>query len=215
MIVYAIAPSLYWRVLKKLPASEVQILYTLVGMFALFIGTFIGTEVFHVNRLIGGVLIISAVVLVTKQKGHWKLGKYALMLILSTVIYGAAVVADNYIITRSFFTIPFFEIVQFGIPGILLFFVNPKTIRRVKGVILHKKTITTMLLTSFFFFLNYLFIFKAYKDGGAASQVNMFFSIETVITVIFAALFLRERNRLVLKIIASLLATVGVILLSQ
>lgn len=214
-ILYTIAPSFYYRVLKKLPASEVQILYTLLGMFALFIGAILGTELFHLNRLLGGIFILGAVVLVTQQDGKWKLGKYALMLIFSTVLYGAAAVADNFIITKSLFTIPFFQIIQFGIPGLMLLVVNPKSAKRVKSLVTHGKTIKTMGVNSFFFFLNYLFIFKAYKSGGSASQVNMFFSIETVITVIFAAIFLKERNRLVLKITASLLATMGVILLAQ
>ena len=214
-ILYTIAPSLYYRVLKKLPASEVQILYTLLGMFALFIGAIFGTELFHLNRLLGGVLILSAVAIVTQQDGKWKIGTYALMLIFSTVLYGAAAVADNFIITKSLFTIPFFQIIQFGIPGLLLLVVNPKSAKRVKGLVTHGRTIKTMLGNSFFFFLNYLFIFKSYKSGGSASQVNMFYSIETIIIVIFAAIFLKERNRLVLKIIASILATAGVVLLSQ
>ena len=213
-IAYAIAPSLYWRVLKKLPASEVQILYTLVGMFALFIATFVGTEVFHITWLLGGALILAAVALITKQEGKWNIGKYALLLIFSTVVYGAAVVADNYIITRQLFTIPFFEILQFGIPAILLFLINPKSPGKIGKMLRHKKVLLPLFVASFFFFLNYLFVFQAYKSGGAASQVNMFLAVETVAFVVFAAVFLKEREKLWLKIIASILATVGVILLS-
>lgn len=213
-ILYALAPSIYYRVLKKLPASEVQIIYAFVGFFALLFGVLFGTELFHFLRLIGGIIILSAIYLVTQKNGKWKLEYHALLLILATVLYGGAAVTDNYIITQHFFSIPFFQTIQFGIPALILLAINPKSIKRITPLFKNTKAIWTTAINSFFFFLNYLFIFKAYASGGTTSQVNMFFSLETVFIVIFSAIFLKETTNLKTKLFAGLLATIGVAFLT-
>ena len=57
---YTIAPSIYWRALKHLPISEVSILFDLTAVYILIFGISFGTEQFSMTRLIGGLLIVGA-----------------------------------------------------------------------------------------------------------------------------------------------------------
>lgn len=212
ILCYSIAPSLYYRVLKNMPISEVTIIYSLMGIFALIIGLLIGVETFHFSRLIGGLIIIISIGLLTFKERKWKSNKYFWMLILATLTYAIAAILDNRIISANYFSTLFFQTLSFGIPSILILLINPKSSQHLKKIY-NRRVYPIVLINALFFFVSFFTIYNAYKFGGDTSQVNLILSTEIVVTVIFAAIFLKERDNLILKIFAGVLAIIGVILL--
>ena len=53
----------------------------------------------------------------------------------------------------------------------------------------------------------------AIKEGGEASQVNTIAQAQVVLTVLFSAMFLNERDHLLKKFFCAILVTIGVLLL--
>lgn len=213
-VCYAIAPSFYYRALKHLPASEVGILYAMVGIYTLIIGVIFKTEAFLWTRALGGLLIFTATILVTFREGKLKVDRYVWMMIFATFVYAVAAITDNIVITRNYFTPAFFQILNFFVPMMIMLLINPGKIKFIKPILAKPKALRAIALNSIVFFFSFYTIFLAYKAGGSTSQVNIILSNDTILLVIFAAIFLNERSHFKLKLLAGVLTTVGVIFLA-
>lgn len=214
LVCYAVAPSLYYRSLKHLPLSEATILYTLTGMYTLIFGISLGYEPLYPVRILGAVVVLAAVMLVTRKEGRWKLNQYAWMLVGSTVLYGAAAVTDHIIITKVQVPTLLFQSINFGVPAVIMMLLNPRSISKISGIVSDRGMRMLVPLNGAFFMISFFSIFEAYRTGGAASQVNIVLATETVLTVLLSALVLKERKFLNIKILASVVASAGVYLLT-
>jgi drug/metabolite transporter (DMT)-like permease len=212
VLCYTLAPSIYYRALKHLPISEVTILYTPTGIYILMIGLLLGTESFLILRLVGGILIIGAVVALTLKTGNWKNSIYTKLMVVASVLYAVGAITDQQIISRGYFSTLFFQAINFGLPALLILVFNPSS-RQHLNKIYSRKLFPLVLLNGAFFFVSFFAIFKAYSSGGTASQVAFVLSTETIIMVVLAALFLKERRNLLLKLAAAAACGLGVFLL--
>lgn len=59
-----------------------------------------------------------------------------------------------------------------------------------------------------------IFFYTAIEKGANASQITPILQATVIITVILAAIFLKERDHLVKKFICAVLVTIGVILIT-
>lgn len=210
---YSISPLFYYKALKNLPLSEVTILYSLAGLFALAIGIAFNLESFYLSRLFGGTLIIGAIMIVTKINRAVGISKYTWIMIIGTFFYACAAITDNIIISSK--TIPqlLFQAIAFGVPAFLVLLLNPKSINGLKKIFKKKTLLKIVPLNAVFFFVSYFGVYSSYSVGGTPSQVNLFLAAETIVTVIFSALLLKERKSLLPKVLAGILTSVGVYLL--
>lgn len=215
VVLYSVAPSLYWRTLKDLPASEVSILYDLTSVYILILGVSLGTESFGLARLAGGLCIVFASILIgfyAQKKNNFRINRYFMMIMIATLLYALAALTDNTIISHKYFSPLFFQMLNFGIPAILILVVNPKSIPHLRRIY-QPRVYKFILLNGLFFFGSFWAIFKAYSVGGVTSEVNFAISSETILTVLLASLFLKEREHLGLKVLCAALASLGVYLL--
>lgn len=215
LLMYSIAPSLYWRALKKLPASEVAILYDLTSFYIFIFGITLGTEKFQLVRLLGGIFIVGSAIILgvkTQWAGKFRVNKYFLMMMVATVLYAFAALTDNAIISKHYLSPLFFQVLNFGVPAGLILLLNPKSrshLHKVYNPRVFKFTAVYGLL----FFGSFWAIFQAYAAGGDTSEVNFVLASGTIAMVLAAALFLNERKYLVLKVICAVLTFVGIYLL--
>lgn len=216
LILYAIAPSLYWRALKHLPASEVSILYDLTTLYIFVLAVSFGTETFSVIRLMGGLCIIVAAIIIGVVNQHTskvKVNKYFWMLMASTILYACAALTDNIIITKNYFSPLFFQMINFGIPSVLILLINPSSFRHLKKMYT-SNMLKHIWLNGIFFFISFWAIFQAYKSGGVTSEVNFVLATETVLTVLLAAFLLDEKQHMKLKLFCACIVSVGIFILS-
>jgi drug/metabolite transporter (DMT)-like permease len=215
MIMYSIAPSFYWRALKKLPASEVSILYDLTTVYIFIFGVMVGTESFSATRMMGGIFIVGAVLILgfsNAKKNKFKVNRYFWMLMAATFFYAMAALIDNIVISQGRFSPLFFQALTFGIPSLLILLINKKAIEHLKYVY-HPKVYKYILINAVFFFASFWAIYKAYEVGGVTSEVNFVASTETILTVVLASVLLKEKENLWIKVFCSILAGIGIFLL--
>lgn len=212
ILLYTIAPFFYYRALKRLALSEVTILYTLTGIFALIVGVFLGTEPFYFSRLLGGVIILLSVGLLAFQEGKWKIDKGFWLMLGATFFYALAATADNQLISRGYFSIFFIVAITFGVPALLLLLFD-RSARAHFSRMLSRKIFPTIAISGFFFLASFSSLFIAYQWGGTTSQVSFVLCTEVVVVVILSAIFLNERDNMKKKVIAAILACIGVFLL--
>jgi drug/metabolite transporter (DMT)-like permease len=213
VLLYSIAPSFYWRALKQLPLSETTILYSMTGVYILIIGITLGLEGFSPVRTLGAILVIFSIVLVLLREGRWKISRYTWMMIFGTAVYAVAALTDNFIIVQNNASILPYQAINFSVPAFLILILNPKSITGAISVYKDRNYLKWIFVNAFFYFVSFFSIFKAYEAGGATSQVNIFLSTETIVLVILSAIFLKERENLKIKLLAAIIASLGVYLI--
>lgn len=71
-----------------------------------------------------------------------------------------------------------------------------------------------MVLSAILYAVGALSVYTAYQIGRNAAQISSINNTQTILIVILAAIFLKERDRLPSKIVAACLSVAGIILLS-
>jgi drug/metabolite transporter (DMT)-like permease len=219
---YALAPSIYYRALKKVSASIIIILSTLQGFFVAFLSILITTENFSIYKLMGAILIFIATLFIVKiqEKDNdeatnlKKNQKFIWLMIPCTIFYAFAYLADGVSIDLGYFPPSFYVILNFFLPGILILLINPRSVRAIPIILKSKRTLKLITLNATIMYLSYRFMFLGILKGGDISSVNLIWSSETVIAVVIAVIFLKERHNLTKKIIASVLASLGIYFIS-
>ena len=99
------------------------------------------------------------------------------------------------------------------LPSIILLTVFYKEIGNVKKLIF-KEDFRIMLILAFFYSIQAVSYYLAYQKGAPISTLSTITKSAIVLTVILAAIFLKERTNLAIKGLAALMVTIGAILLS-
>lgn len=216
IFVWALGSCVFYPGYKHLPVSEVTITSSLQGMFALLFGLLLfKTESFHIFRLVGGILAVSSVALMNQENGKWKYNKFTFALILGTIVFGFATVVDNVIIAHRYFSsVVFLMICNFGLTALCVILLRPKTVKSIPHVLKDKKAFLTVCLSSLVSSLTFFFVYNAYKYHIVASQSYLILSTQTVFVVILGSVLFKEETNMHKKIIAGIIATIGVYLIS-
>lgn len=212
LIIYTIAPSLYYRAVKNLPFSIVAIVYSLSGLFAILIELIFRISTFSLPVLIGSTLIVASVVLVSFKNEELSKKKYLLAAILATLFYSFAAILDHQL--SAGLNSSLYMSLTFGIPAFLILLFNRTPLSKIKETY-RIDNYKFAAINGFMIATSFYFIFQAYKYGGSASHVYSVLSLDAVLTVLAAAIFLRERNNLLIKFIAAVIASFGVYLLTK
>lgn len=206
---YALGTLSYFKAIKTVEASESTILASIGSVATLITAYLFLGERLNSQQLIGVLFVISSVIALSAKKG-FKYSRGIMFSVLGTTFYGFAVTNDVYIL-RSFDALSYTPIMSF-LSGLLLLMLKPSSIKSIITT-LKKPQIKPLFLYCVFYGIQAITYYAAIESGALASQMAVIYKSEIFITVIFAAIFLNERSNLTRKIIATILATIGVYLL--
>lgn len=126
------------------------------------------------------------------------------------MLAGVGVVLDTYNV-RSYDAVSYNVVINFLITLILLIY-YPKTLKQLKSFS-SRNFLYRMLPLGFFTSIQAIAYYLALGQGANASQVGPILQAQVIVTVLLAALLLKERDFFLRKIIAALLVSIGVILM--
>lgn len=196
--------------LKRLNAGEVTILISSSSLITVSLGILLLHETLRLQSIIALLLVFGALFVVTSEKLSFSSKKGVMLALIAALCSGIAVVSDA-IILKSYEAFSFMAFMSF-LPGIILFMAFPKRIGKIIPV-LNTKFIFTMILFSVIYSIQGIAYYFAFTKGAPISQLAPITRASVVLTVILAAIFLKERSQLTRKIFAAILMTIGVILL--
>lgn len=209
-VFYGFGTLLIFKAIKEIEASEMAILVgassiaTIATAF-LFLG-----ERLSLLQFLGVLLILSSVVIAEFKRNSFKLNKGAVYALLGNVLYGLAVTNDTFIL-KSYDAISYTAIMLL-LPGLLISIIYPlKFMSLIKNLKSHLSL--NLGIFSFLYGIQAVTYYLALQTGALASQISIIFKSEIILTIILATIFLKERKNLIIKIIAAILVTVGVIFL--
>jgi uncharacterized membrane protein len=98
------------------------------------------------------------------------------------------------------------------LPGVILMLAFPRELKNVINYV-KKMDFRIMLILTFFYSIQAVAFYLAYQSGAPISTLATLTKASIVLTVILAAIFLKERSNLPKKALAALMVTVGAVLL--
>lgn len=211
VFLYSIAGVGLAYAFKKGEVSNILIISASTTVWAFLFSLIILNEEVTIAKLVSLLLIFLALVISNYKEGSLKINKASLIALLSSVLLGLAFVNDAYIIgDRDLLS---YISVAFILPGLMTLIIFPKTIVKVKQFV-KPKLIISLLLVATTYALSNILGFSAYQAGGDVSVISPINASSTILAVILAIIFFKERDNLKLKSIAIILTAIGLILFS-
>lgn len=206
----AMAMVFGFKGLKLVDASEYAILLTSSKLWLISGAILFLRESFTVTKLLGAIIILFGVVLAEWKKQAFTLNKGAIYVLLAAIFFAAGEILSDFIV-RNFDVLSFMVYATFLITTILIV-LRPRIIKKL-SFYFEPKHALNIIITSVNDGLATFFSFTAYQMGRNALQIGPLMATQTLLTVLLAIIILNERDRVPQKIIGSLAAVIGTILL--
>lgn len=208
--VYFWAGTLYYSSYKSSSVS----LSTLLGTVSIIVSTTLGIVFFHesggINKFFGIILIILAI-FVVKFSRKFRFDKYNWLAMAGGSLWGVAFSIDKSFVTtvNPLLYLPVFCFVT-GLTGLIY---RPKVIlSEIK--IISKRSYLSIFLTAVFGTAFNTFTFLSYSHGGEVGRVDAINNTMILLVIILEFLILKDKQNLVRKIIAAIIAVVGITFLA-
>lgn len=206
IIFYTIQDRLATISRSGLESSTYGILKQLSNVFILIMGFVFWKEEVTVKKIIGSVLLIGSNISIFYQRGGWKDKKYVIIGLIANISMGIALFLD--VSTSSNFNLAIYISLTLLIPSIINSLIEKVKIRDLiqeYKINKSKFILLTGILWSIMMFsklLSYQF--------GEVTKIAPLCSLTVMLNVIFSYIFLKEKDNLLRKIIASILVVVGI-----
>ncbi len=203
----------YFKGIEKLEASITQIAFSSIVIWgALLSSLFLGSH-FTFLQIGGIVLLLGAILLIQYKKGKFKLSSSMLYIFVSAGLFAIfqvtsaqlshTMTAATYLLLANLGTVVFLGIVY---------------LKKVyTDVVLLFKNLKNVVYASFFAsstsLLYFLFSYFAYQVAPDRGVVVLLLTTQVIVSVILGIIFLKERDRMLQKIIAGVLAVAASILI--
>jgi len=204
---YGLNERLRFFISKLLEASIYSIVENISIVIAFIISFFLYKETLTISKLLGSILILFSFLLVSEFKKS-KISARGLFLGITTSIYlGIAMSLDKK--GALFFNPETYNVLLWVVPFIVLYFPGIK-LKEVKAE--YKQFSWKIILLGFFNFVGFYLGLKAFMLAEATKVIPVTQTF-ILMTVIAGTVFLKERNNLIKKILAGIIAVIGVFLL--
>ncbi len=207
---YAIGCVMFFKAIKLLEASEMTILGGVGAIVTMICAYFFLGERLVVSQYLGAALVLLSVILIQYNGQKFILNKGVIYVLLATSLYSFAVTSDTFVI-KSYDALSYAAIMSF-LPGIMLCFFFPKSLPKLPKAV---KTISkNLLIYVFLYAIGVITFYASLGQGAMLSQVGVIVRTQIIFTVILAAVFIKENDRLLRKILAALIGMIGIMLVA-
>ncbi len=212
LLILMLTPAylLKYRSYQLIGASEV-VMFSVTGRLWNVVGAyFFLNEAITIKIIIGAVLILVGVMLTRYEKKKFVLNKGVGIVLLASFLFGLGDI-NGYHILKSYDSTNFLIYSEL-LPVFALLLIQPKAIKKI-SYYFHKGRSIKILLLSLCDAFGMLSLYLAYQAGGNASIIGPLRATSIILTTVLAILILKERNNIKNKLIGSIIAVAGVILL--
>lgn len=210
-ILYGLMSIFIFKAMKETEASVFTILFNFRVVLVIFLAVVLLKNPFSVNQILGTFLILLSVVIISFQKNKLQLKRGEIFTLLAGACLGMGVINDSIILKQ--FEVVTFSSLAFFVPGFFIWAVNPKSTKYIlalpKDKFFPKLSILCLIYAASYSSYN-----QAYFSGNNAARIAAIFPITSVLTILIAAVLLKETDHLFKKICAAVLGFIGVLLVS-
>lgn len=207
-VLYAIGSVMFFKSIKLIEASEMTVLAGAGAIVTMICAYFFLGERLVWSQYLGAILVLVSILIIAYRGKRFVFNKGALLALFATSLFAFATISDVLVI-KSYDAISYAAIMSV-FPGIVLLFLYPK---RMFGLAKAVKTIDKNLVIYTLIYSIGVITFYSALNKAMLSQVSVVAKTNIILTVIFAAIFIKENDRLWQKIIAAMICMVGVMLI--
>lgn len=209
IVLYGFGTIFSFKSLKNIEASKYIVIFSTRAFFTLIFSSVLLNETLTSKQFFGFFLIFLGVVLVSFNKSKFTFGKAEMLAFLTAGLFGIATTNDSYLL--NFFDVYPYVSLGFIGPSILIALTHPQ---KLKNIIFFfdGKRIVKVLILSFVCALWAISFFTALKKTDNSSLIASINTINVVVTVIFAVVFLGERKNLFKKITGAFFSFLGLLM---
>lgn len=207
---YAAANIFIFKSLSLIEASEFTVLFVSRAFWTILAAVIFLGERFVLLQILGTICIMLGVVIVSYKKGAFSFNKGALYALLGALFLGLAFTNDAFFVKR--FDVASYTGVSFILPSLGILLYSPKVVKNLKPLFA-AAVLGKLSLLSLFYATAAITVYLAYKVGSNVAVLSALSQLSTIFTVLLAVVFLKETSSLWKKLLGSLLAFIGVVLI--
>jgi transporter family protein len=207
---YAFGSVLFFKSIKLIEASEMTVLAgagAIVTMICAYI--FLGERLVP-QQYLGAAFVLVAILIIAHRGHKLVFNKGALLALLATSFFSFANISDVMII-KNYDAISYAGMMSL-LPGLMLLFLYPKKMLQLPKAI--KNINKNLIIYSFIYSIGVITFYGALGKGAMLSQVGVVIKTNIILTVILAAIFIKENDHLWRKVTAALICMIGVMLVA-
>jgi bacterial/archaeal transporter family protein len=208
---WGICQVFLFKALQLVEASELTIVSGLRVVITIVASIIFLNQVLTGLNVLGTILILAAPFLVVNFGKSFKFDKGLLYTLAMTLFGGLAIVADSANVQH--YDVLAYSTFSNFLSGFFILAFYPKALRQWKQFV-QPSFLVKMLPLAIFSATQGVLYLLALAYGGNTAQVGTIRQASVIVTVLLAVIFLKERGNLNKKLIAAILVTAGVILLS-
>lgn len=208
---WGICQVFLFKALQTVEASEMTILSGLRVIVTIVASVLLLKEAFTGWNVLGTVLILTSTLLVVNLKKGFKLDKSFLYVLGMALFGGLAIVADSANVQQ--YDVLAYSTFSNFLSGLFILAFYPKALSQWKDFV-RSGFLVRMLPLAVFSATQGVLYLLALTYGGNTAEVGTIRQASVIVTILLAVMFLGERNNLGRKLIAGVLVTLGVVLLS-
>lgn len=208
--IYAVTDRLNTEARYGLETSTFSMVKRLSTVFMIIFGFLFLKEPIILNKILGAAIIIIGNIILTYNKGKFEVNKYLLMAIISQFLFAIAMVIN--VDLSDHFNLAFYTWITVTIPALLIAVVGrhkPKDI--IKEFNRYNKP--RFLIAAFSWALMLNSSIRAYQLGSI-TIVAALLSLTPILNSLVELIFNKDTNKIIQKIIVSILLILGVILVN-
>lgn len=211
IIIYAITDRLNIEARYGLEPSTFSMMKQLSTVFIIIFGVILLKEEIVINKIVGASLIICANVLLTFNKGKFKINKYFIMSIFSNILFAIAMMININISNN--FNIAIYTFITVFFPSLfLLIFTRTKLKNLKKEFNLYNKP--KFLIVACSWCLMLISSVKAYEYGNVVI-VASFLALTSILNSIVELIISHNKKEFFKKLVISILIIIGIILVKK
>lgn len=199
-----------FKSLKLVDASLFAVINSTRAVFTIFTSTIILSEGLNLKQMTGVILVLLSIALVLLKRNQIKFGKGELFCFSAAIAMGIAPTNDR----MALFVFPVAPYIFLSslLPALFLIITNLSSIPKMK-VFSDSSIFSKFFLMSVIQLSTLALFLKALQIGNNSSQITIITESYIIVTVILGIIFLKETNNLKRKIIGSIIAFIGIILI--
>ncbi len=199
-----------FKSLQFIEVSEKTIISSVKVLFTIAASVIFLHEVFDGKKVLGAVIVLISVLLVANLKNGFKLNKGVGYILISALFSGLAIVVDSTNVQH--YDVIAYNTFQNFFTGFIILAFAPSALNQWRHFV-QPSFIKKMLPLGIFSATQGILYLTALTYAGHTAQIGTIRQASTIVTVLLAVIFLRERSNLGRKLFAAILVTLGVILL--
>jgi len=210
ILLYTGSTFFLFKALQTTEASIATIFGSTSSIWTIIIAILFLGESLNLNQFAGVILILLSIFLITITKNKFQINQGILYLLAYGMCTGLGVANDAFVLKHA--EVFSYTALTWLLPAIARLIIQPKAICHMKPLLKPKYLVKMIILVCFAATSSVTF-YLAYKLGGPISILSPILSSAIILTVIFAALFIDERDKLIRKLIAGAIAVAGILLI--